>query len=421
LQRSALSVLPAFAAEIARREYSQQRGLPIPPPADAFDERALTKGDMARVCAELAFRYLKAKVGGDVQAIAAIEGEFKTSICDPAWATTIEEYLQYFGTSGARREIPYVRAASVGARIIQIAAGARLALVGDWGTGAQPAIQVLKQIRDMEPDVFIHLGDIYYSGTPQECASAFTSLINSVLRAGARNVPVFTLAGNHDMYCGGIGYYQLIRTLNTDLAAQPASFFCLRSADEKWQLLALDTGLNDYSPLSVEEAVTHIEDDELEWHCARVREFRGRTILLSHHQLFSAFSAIGKAAEDGRRSPTNPHLLKAFNKLKASGRIAAWFWGHEHTFTIYKPFAGLERGRCIGHGAVPVSIQDNIYEPLPDLVDVPDLVPNTKLPQRGTVYAHGYAIVTLAGDTCAAKYYRDLGGRPDLLYSEQIN
>ena len=231
LENSASSVLPGVANDIARHAYAQQRDLALPPIADGLDERVLSKGDMARVCAELAFRYMKAKVSGDSGAIAEIIAEFKASTCDPAWATTIEEYLRYFGPAGKRREIPYVRPATVGPRTIEIPAGARLTLVGDWGTGAQPAIQVLKQISNLNPDVFIHLGDIYYSGTLEECDTAFTSLINAVLRREKPSLPVFTLPGNHDMYCGGVGYYDLVRTLNAPPATQMASFFCLRSSD----------------------------------------------------------------------------------------------------------------------------------------------------------------------------------------------
>jgi len=54
-------------------------------------------------------------------------------------------------------------------------------------------------------------------------------------------VPTFTLAGNHDMFCGGAPYYKLI-----DQLGQPASYFCLRN--DNWQFLAMDTGLHDNNP-----------------------------------------------------------------------------------------------------------------------------------------------------------------------------
>jgi len=57
-----------------------------------------------------------------------------------------------------------------------------------------------------------------------------------------------------------------------------------------------------------------------------MQEFNGQTILLSHHQLFSAFSAIGPE-KDGTRSPLNPKLMKTFEALAAKGKIAGWFGG----------------------------------------------------------------------------------------------
>jgi 3',5'-cyclic AMP phosphodiesterase CpdA len=419
-RRSAASILPEIAAEIARHDYALKHGHEVSRQTGP-KTRDLTPRDMTRVCAELAFRYMKAGISGDSGAIAEVKAEFTAGTCDPAWATTIEEYLRYFGVDGQRQEIPYIRAAAVGTKTIEIKANARVALVGDWGTGAQPAVDILKQIAAATPDVLIHLGDIYYSGTPLECKLNFTSLIDQVLRGGDSKPTVFTLAGNYDMYCGGVGYYELIKHLNPRPLTQPASFFCLRSADEEWQLLAMDTGLHDYNPRGVAEALTFIEDDELAWHCDRIKEFPGRTILLSHHQLFSAFSPIGKADERGNRSAANPLLLKAFKAMEAAGRISAWFWGHEHTLSIYDEFAGLRRGRCLGHGAVPTSTLDKIYEPVPCLDKIPSIVANTQLRTRGGVYAHGYAMLAFDRKSCSARYFQDVDGRSAEVYSETID
>jgi hypothetical protein len=159
----------------------------------------------------------------------------------------------------------------------------------------------------------------------------------------------------------------------------------------------MDTGLHDDNPGTVAGAVTYLEEDELAWHCDRIKEFSGRTILLSHHQLFSAFSPIGSADSQGKRAAINPSLLKAFKQMTEKKEIAAWFWGHEHTLSIYKPFAGLERGRCLGHGAVPVSVIDEIYKPLPDLDNAPATIDQSKLGTTGGVYNHGYAVLAFEG------------------------
>ncbi len=418
LQRSATSVLPDIAADIAGHEFARQRGLP--PPSNGVNKRELTKAEIGRVCADLAFRYLKARLANDAAAIAGLNDEFRAGTCDPAWASTIEEYLRYFGPDGSRNAIPYIRAATVGPRVIEIQSDAKIAIVGDWGTGAQPALRLLKLIAAEHPEYVVHLGDIYYSGTPLECQTNFVEPVNQILRANRRDTKVFTLAGNHDMYCGGVGYYHLIKKLNKSPFDQFASFFCLRTSDERWQFLAMDTALHDYGPMSVGDAVTYLESDELEWHSQRIDEFPGRTILLSHHQLFSAFSAIGLPV-DGKRSSLNPKLYEAFRRLNRSNKVAAWFWGHEHTLSIYEPFAGLERGRCVGHGAVPTSVIDKIYEPLKDLDRTPSIKGGTQLAAVGGVYAHGYSLISLQSGSCTASYFQDLGGNSDILFEEQIS
>ncbi|NKJ71804.1 metallophosphoesterase [Rhizobium leguminosarum bv. viciae] len=397
--RSAFSQVREDARNIARQEV----GLP------QLDQGGMRPRDLKlrqvpRLCTELALRYLKALARKSDDARQQVASEYIGSPCDSAWLATLEEYHRYFGPNGDRATIPYVRAADIGDKVIPIDANARIALFADWGTGARPALDILKDIASHSPDVLIHLGDIYYSGTPHECRENFLTPIDRVFRKGG-NQAVYTLSGNHDMYCGGVGLYELIRDLNVAPRDQGASFFCLRSTDEKWQFLAMDTGLHDYSPYGMADALTRIEDDELAWHVRRISEFEGKTILLSHHQLFSSFSTVGPETVLGKRSALNPNLLKAFRALADKGKIVAWFWGHEHSLSIYQPFAGLERGRCIGHGAIPVSTIDDIYRGVDGFDEAPQLIPNTRLGSTGDVWNHGYTILSLQGDSCQAAYY----------------
>jgi hypothetical protein len=354
-----------FASVATELMSRRLRGLP----ADGGERiaprrRGFSVGDTTRICASLALRYIEARLSGDSARIAQIEGDFTAGTCDPAWVTTISEYMRYFGPGGQRREIPYIAPAQAGDGVIRIKRGARVALIADWGTGAEPARQVLRQIHALAPDALIHLGDVYYSGTLEEYKRAFLIPIDEILGLDRSALPVYALCGNHDMYCGGEGYYGAIAGLNPGAERQRASFFCLRSEDASWQLIAMDTGLNDYSPFEVADCVTYLRDDEVEWHLRRIAEFEGKTILLSHHQLFSAFSPIGPA---GTGAASNSHLLQMFGEAARLGEISAWFWGHEHSLGIYEPYAGLERGRCIGHGAVPVYATQTIYSPLEGL------------------------------------------------------
>jgi hypothetical protein len=375
-----------------------------------------------QVCAALAKDLLVAKISGDTARAKEIEDEFLPgSKCDPKWISTINEYVKYFGPNGKLREIPYIKPSAVGPTVIRIKANANIGLIGDWGTGAAPAKRVLAQLSAQKPDIVIHLGDIYYSGTEDECRTNFEAVVNEVLDRANNDIAVYTLAGNHDMYCGGIGFYSMLKRLNKPPMEQPASFFCLRAEDDSWQLLAMDTGKHDFSPISVTHAETFIDEEELEWHEARVREFPGKTILLSHHQLFSAFSQIGKPQPNGRALAYNPRLKAAYDRLKATGKaIPGWFWGHEHNLCIYKPYLGLEYGRCLGHSAIPVFAQDNPYTVVPTIDDPPAIVEEAKLSVSDGVYAHGFAMLKLQPSSVAVDYFEDRNGTAHRTYSETI-
>jgi hypothetical protein len=361
-------------------------------------------------CARLGFDFLRASVTNQNDQAKQIKDTFDFATCSPNWLETIEEYIGYFGPDGSRATVPYIRAATVGPVTLPLKADATIALFADWGTGTDTAVDLLREVALHNPDVVIHLGDIYYSGTATECEANFTRIIDSVLQRDQKDIPVYTLAGNHDMYSGGAGYYGLIASLNPSPWTQPASFFCLRNDD--WQFIAMDTGLHDYDPFTVTDVITYLEKDEEDWITDRIAEFDGKTVLLSHHQLFSSFSQIGPAAQDGSLTPYNPRLLQSYARFAQAAKqpIAAWFWGHEHTLTVYDAYQGLTRGRCIGHGAVPVFDTTDASAPLSRAVNPPALQ-STPLGMTDHIYMHGFTIIRLGpGATASAEYYEDRDG-----------
>jgi len=187
-------------------------------------------------------------------------------------------------------------------------------------------------------------------------------------------------------------------------------------------LLALDTGLNDHDPFTVATDLTWLEPSEEAWHIDKIRQFGaagGRTILLSHHQPFSAFNVIGR----GRCKPQgeeagNPRLLASYRELlgaaNSPAHIAAWFWGHEHNMCVYEPTLGVGKGRCIGHGAVPVLANHDAYAALASLRNPPSLIEDPRHPgsqlqldRNGSVYANGFVVLRLHGPTAEASYWQD--------------
>jgi hypothetical protein len=375
-------------------------------------------------CATRGFDLMRAAAAGNTAKVAALQADNAFSTCDPNWAEVIINYVAFLAKNGMREAIPYIRAASISTVPIPLPAPAekpvKVAILGDWGTGTATAINLLQQVAAHQPDILIHLGDVYYSGTQAECQNNFRAIVDRVFKRDVNPIPVFSLSGNHDMYSGGHGYYGMLRSLNAAPHQQTASFFCLRDPGNVWQFIAMDTGLHDDDPFNVDTVLTFLEPDEEAWIIGRLAEFPGKTILLSHHQLFSALAQIGPRAATGGLDPVNPNLAKSFAKFKAAARqeIAAWFWGHEHMFTVYDAFAGLARGRCLGNGAIPVPPSAAAYTPVAGLSAVPGFV-DRKLPVTPAgVYATGFAILTLqANGQGRAEYYQERDA-PTPLYSE---
>ncbi|MGH9431437.1 MAG: metallophosphoesterase family protein [Terriglobia bacterium] len=349
----------------------------------------------AGFCSLTALKLAKAKILGNQADEQKYNDELaKFGDCDPRYSEAAAKYSEYFVAQG--KQIPYIVYQNLSDFVIdgKLPANAKVAVVGDWGTGQDAAKLVLRQIADKNPDVVIHLGDIYYAGTQFEVTNYFLQPWRQILNLGERPIPTFTLAGNHDMYSGGVPYYQLIQQLG-----QPASYFCLRSAN--WQFIALDTGYHDHNPSAAGSGATYLQDTEVAWLEDKIKNAAGRrTILLSHHQLFTAFDSIDQ-------QEINLRLYSQVSSLLP--QMALWLWGHEHNFVVYGPFRNLARSCCLGHGAFPVG-EDEVASQ-PKYPDVP-LLKNAdgsdiRLDTTNGLFNHGYAIIELGAGSGAISYYQD--------------
>jgi hypothetical protein len=362
--------------------------------------------DGAKYCVNLSLKLGealgKALLSGNQQEIQRYRDQLgQFGGCDPRWAESAVVYANYFVAQG--KLIPYRSVKTIADPTIATPLGAkvRLAIVGDWGTGQLAARTVLSQIKDKSPAVVIHLGDVYYSGTQYEFDNYFSAVWSQVFGAapGSGSPILFNLSGNHDMYSGGQAYYQLLDTIK-----QPASFFCLQN--DNWQLLAMDTGLHDSDPVGLGHTPTFLDPDEAAWICGKVNgQGNRKTILLSHHQLFSGYEKIGD-------SPVNQSLRQQLQSVLS--KITMWFWGHEHNLVIFDNYQGVY-GRCIGHGAFPVGIDE------PEVPILPGVPVNAKvqLDKGVSFYQHGFAILDLDGPTAQIAYYEDSSPNT-ALYQEQI-
>ncbi len=370
-------------------------------------------------CAVVAFKLAKAKAkavlkggGADVKRYEEELRQFRQ--CDARWLKCVEEYVKF---RVAAETIPYRTHAADDGFVIdgRLPSDAKVALISDWGTGQDKTKKLLQKIRARDPDAVIHLGDIYYSGTEHEVRNYFYAIWQDVL--GIPEVPwgeklsdatarpaTFTLSGNHDMYAGGEAYYTLI-----DMLGQPASYFCLRN--DHWQFVALDTGYEDASPVHIGSA-TALRETEADWLRNMVRRAGERkTVLLSHHQLFSAYE---KTASER----VNQALFAQVEDVLS--RVTAWFWGHEHDLIVYERFedGGNVLGRCLGHGGIPVGIGERA----PDEAELPIEDVRLATDGTGTLFQNGYVMLQLQGPTAEVTYYQYDASedRETVLHSETL-
>ena len=348
-------------------------------------------------CAKVAARFLGAEITGDQQKSNQYASELKYAKCDAlGWAECLTAYLAFKATCGT---LPYRPNQNV---VANLPPKATIAIIGDWGTGDAVAMNLLNQIARLKPDILIHLGDVYYSGTQSEANDNFLAICRQILGS---SIPLYTLCGNHDMYSGGDGYYWLI-----DQIGQQSSYFCLQN--DHWQFLAMDTGHNDHDPSTVSTNMTSLVNipgwSEANWHLGKIRQAGDRRIaLFSHHQLFSPFSSVGTA--NNRQCAYNPNLFANFQSVLP--KVDIWFWGHEHTLALYDPYMGLGRGRCVGASAVPVFTNQQQYAADTGLLTyqnapLPVWSPAATLGNNGTEYNNAFAIMTLNGATATVNYYQ---------------
>jgi len=327
----------------------------------------------------------------------------------------------------------------------------RIGVLADWSTGTPAAHHILKLFSEQKPDVVVHLGDTYYSGTPREQMDFMVNPMRAQFppqgnSSASTSVPFYAIPGNHDYFSGGLGFYHAIHTLGY----QEASYFCLRNS--RWQILALDTGLVDNNVLG--SLMPVLSDDQLAWALFQLDEGERRglkTILMSHHQFFSRSESVGKATdalgqalsvpdrkffstyeadgwktrpEDlpghlprGDQPAVNTRLLAQISAGRRQG-VSAFYWGHEHSSAIFDEFVNITRGRLVGNSAIAANIDYDTYQNLnlttsPWGSEVP-LMPKEKggcaregcrVGQGNAFWNLGFVTIDLDGGGATAKYW----------------
>lgn len=256
----------------------------------------------------------------------------------------------------------------------------KVGILGDWGTGLQDANDILEELVVNEgATIILHNGDVYYAGFPGEF-DRISDKINQ-LHAKGYKFKYYAVPGNHDLYTFGGPFYESLKKNNSD---QEIGVFCVRNKSGSVQFLGLNTGKNDSfigNQINPLYEGTSIDEAQLKWAINRINEFKGKTILITHHPLFSTFEkTIGTWTNFGKSNPNvNPKLAsQLFDVLP---KITVWMWGHEHRFSTYKQNSfAVNRSVMIGNSAFQNN-QTDYYK-----INFPsgDITIDTYHPQKGT-------------------------------------
>src|SRR5262249_14388900 len=147
--------------------------------------------------------------------------------------------------------------------------------------------------------------------------------------------------------------------------------------NDKIRFIGLDTGYVDHS----------LNPEQVGWLDAQLRDGPGRTFLLTHHQLFSAYEDV----------PDD--LATRTEAFRSAGKITGWFWGHEHLCVIYGPHGNV-LGRCVGNSCFP-------YDPPTEAKDptIPvRFLDNRRQEGQPSHGMHTFAWIMVDGATMHIKY-----------------
>lgn len=284
--------------------------------------------------------------------------------------------------------------------IIELPDDCKVALLSDWGADNEHAKRLGELAIREGADLVIHLGDIYYSGSKQECEKFLENWPLKDQNGKPEAGRSFALNGNHEMYSLGRYYFTTV----LDGLGQEASYFTLQN--KWWQLHGFDTA---YVPFSISGGS---DDDSLrpqwDWLIGLMKDNpQKKNIFLSHNQPVSAH--LPEFEQSYRLQGEYRQLMMQAQP----GRIFAWFFGHEHRCTIYDDTRTDFKARLIGNGSIPHHPQEEV---VPDhdetmarctaFVEV-----NKGSLDGGPVAISTFAMLSFSEDKCVVDYINEDGTR----------
>lgn len=290
-----------------------------------------------------------------------------------------------------------------------------VAVFGDWGTGPwndgtyqSPAMLVAKAINTItpKPDISIHLGDVYYSGSSdEELHNLLPAFPAGSLLDKQGNSFSFTMNSNHEMYDGAFGYFEKALSNSLFKIQNSTSYFVINFQD--WVLVGLDSAYYDPSFFVMQGGIDAGQQAFIKGLNIPADK---KVIVFTHH---TAITTDGSAInndknKDGSFNPNNlfTEVVAAFNNRNPD----FWYYGHTHNGIVYNDksvtknyktaFGRHPEMRCMGHAAIPFGNGYDLHDAAGNPIAAVDYYAHTPLPdpnkQQGKRVLNGFALLTLS-------------------------
>jgi len=296
-----------------------------------------------------------------------------------------------------------------------------VALFGDWGTGVypdgnqpgSPAQMVGAQITAANPDVCIHLGDVYYAGTPPVKIGGVTISNGQEHDNFVTCWPMpgrsynFTLNSNHEMYSGANGYFGVALSNAIFKTQQNTSYFQLQYGN--WLIVGLDSAFFDRSYLFMNGAVTDSNQIAFLNKAGQYAKANNLSVIvLTHH---TALNTSGTA-----QTTLYTQVVNALQQPQPNGTSlgvvpAYWYYGHVHNGAVYTSASagGAVQCRCLGNAAIPIGNASWLSAAMQATPATVSFYTNKPLanptPEQALRVQNGYAILNLTPTTIVENWY----------------
>lgn len=291
---------------------------------------------------------------------------FKYCQLDLGWLAVIPQYFYYRFLSPSSKH-DFITTPNV--YTPENTENLTIAVIGDWGTGGNnvyqdgnlpnnPAQLVIDGVVSLNPDIIIHLGDVYYAG---EAGEEQTNLLDMI--PDSYKGQVFTMNSNHEMYNGANGLYDIALGKGSRIDQQNGTTYFAIDLGPDYRIVALDSAFYDKSWLYFKGSLSDGAPggiDQLNF--LREQASKAKNLILMTHHNGIEYDASG----------VNDLLWNQVFTTLGEHTPDYWYWGHVHNGIVYADMLpkipGLSRNgnvpklRCCGHASIPFGNGSGLHQ-----------------------------------------------------------